>query len=547
MSRAVLFSLVLALAPASALAQPRTVVVIPWSVGDADAAALAAHATSATGAIPSGDVSAISIDDARSRFEEHGSAEPPSVSDSDVDRWLTLSREAVRQLARGDYAAAQRSLLEAQQVSEPAAAELNREERRARQVLDTCLYDVRAYIETQDPRAQTRALECRRLVPRITPSPYVHTPEVVEMLERIDRQLASAPPGSLRLTSVPTGCAVRLNGIQLGQTPFVSEDLAPGEYRAQVECDGGVRGRVHRIRIGEGTSAVQVDARFDAAVHTDTALRLSYASQADADAHRIEDAVTAATLVGAAEAWLLSVDPTGGVRIARLSVGSRSVVGNAHAASDAELPSTVASLLHGTLDSAEESGGGSQGTPRSRADWELGLGIGLLAVGVGGFVTSFALLDGSISRGHVATILDPTDPGYQLNRRNWTDTEMPVLIAGWAGGALATAGVALAMGEEDGTPWWGWVLGGTGVAAGVAGAVLVATASTCGTNNRPTYACVGGTAQADVGSTVMSMGAPLLSVPIVFLLREAIGGPPPVVPSASANLDGVTVSLGGSW
>ena len=181
---AVLVATGFALAPVRAGAQSPSILVLPWSLEGADPATLAARAEGVTGAISSRDGAPIAVADARTRFEDAGSAEPPSITDSDLDHWLALSRQAVRQLANADYAAAATTLLEAQALSEPAAAELNRQDTRARQVLDTCLFDVRRLIETSDPRASERALACRRASPRVSPSPFIHTPETVELLER---------------------------------------------------------------------------------------------------------------------------------------------------------------------------------------------------------------------------------------------------------------------------------------------------------------------------------------------------------------------------
>ena len=494
------------------------------------------------------------------------------MSDSDLDHWLSLSRLAVRHLAHADYAAARQTLLEAQALSEPAAAELNREETRARQVLDTCLYEVRALVETDDPRAETRTMECRRLVPRVAPSPYNHTPEVVELLTRIDARLAAAPPGSLRIESVPTGCQVRLNGIALGSTPYVSEDLANGEYRAQVECtDGGEppsrRGRIHRIRLSEGASTVRIDARFDSVVRTDTALRLEYATSADADAHRLADALSAAGTIGAAEVWLVSIDASAEdvVRIDRVSVSSGHPLASVRTHTMSGLPASVASLSRGTSQDrtgqtptsiatwgteaqahVEADGDYAWSAASARAAWEYGVGITLGVLGLGGYVTSFVLVSASQTYGHLATQPLVSDADYLSRRSTWTSSEPPVLALGMIGGALLTAALPFVMTDEDGTPWWSWVLGGVGVAGVVTGAVLTATAPTCG-NDRPTDACVSGTALADQGAVIAAMGAPLLSVPIVYLIRSAVGGAPPVMPSVSASASGASLSLGGTW
>ncbi len=569
---AYLVSLPLLLVTTSALAQARSVLVLPWSLEDGDAATLAARAESVAGAISTGEVSAISIANARSRFEEHGSSEPPTMSDSDLDHWLALSRLAVRHLAHADYAAAAQTLREAQALSEPAAAELNREETRARQVLDTCLYDVRALVETEDPRAEARALECRRLVPRIAPSPYQHTPEVVELMTRIDRRLAEAPPGSLRLESVPAGCRVRLNGIPLGETPFISEDLATGEYRAQIECgeEGTTqRGRIHRIRLSEGASTVRIDVRFDTAVRTDTALRLQYATREDADEHRLADAVSAASTIGAAEVWLLALEPAADadvIRIDRVRVSTSSVLASVRTHSAAGLPGSVAAVGRGASEDRTGTepvtmplwGAGASGATddesgavptagSGRAGWETGVGIGLGVLGIGAYVTSFALVNVEAGYGHLATQPLPTDLDYLSRRDQWTGFELPALAMGWVGGALVTAALPLVMSDEAGTPWWSWVIGGAGVAAIGVGLAVALTAPTCGPAGRPTDACVQGTALADEGSAIASIGVPLLSVPIVYLIRDAVGGGAPVVPSASVTATSASLSLGGTW
>ncbi|MBT8467908.1 MAG: hypothetical protein KJN97_04070, partial [Deltaproteobacteria bacterium] len=120
------------------------------------------------------------------RFEVQGSAPAPTISQSDIDLWVERSRAAVRYLARADYKAARRELKAAQRLADRAAAELNREAARAQQVLDTCLFMVRAYVETKnDVEARKQARECRRLVPRVEPSAFRHTPEVRELLAEV--------------------------------------------------------------------------------------------------------------------------------------------------------------------------------------------------------------------------------------------------------------------------------------------------------------------------------------------------------------------------
>ncbi len=547
-----------------ALAQPRSVLVLPWSAGDSDPATLAARAEAVAGALSSGELTALALDGARARFEEHGSAEPPSVTDSEVDQWLSLSRLAVRHLAHADYAAAREALLQAQQLSERAAAELNREETRARQVLDTCLYEVRAYVETNDPRAASRAMECRRLVPRISPSPYNHTPEVVELLGRVDRELAAAPPGSLHLDSEPSHCAVRLNGIELGATPFVSADLATGEYRVQVEC-ASARGRVHRIRLGEGTSTVRIDTRFDGVIRSDTVLRLAYASAEDADAQRLADAVSVGSTVGAAEVWLLSLEAGDVVRVDRVLVGSSTALASIRANALSGLGSAVASLAQGhsedrtgaqvvaltrwrggagVVDDEESLSPAGESSGWGRADWEIGLGVAVGVVAISAFAVSLALADDDYRLGLASSAFPVNAPQYLRSRDTWQSQRTLSWAFGLTGGVLGALAVSLAMEEEHGTPWWSWVVGGVGAALAVTGAALIGTADDCG-NARPAVTCIQGSQRLDFGVSTLGMAMPLLSVPFVFLLRDVTRGQ--VTPSVEVTAQSAMVHFGGSW
>lgn len=309
---------VLALASV-AHAQAPTIVVVPFTTADGDPAAALARAEAVSLAIPHEAGSVVAVGETRARFEQAGSSEPPTVTATELEQWTASSREAVRQLADANYPAARAALLRAGALSERAAAELSREETRARQVLDTCLFGVRAYVEQEDPHAEDQALDCRRLVPRIAPSANIHTPEVIELLTRIDRRLAAAHRGPLRIDSQPEGCVVRLNGVTLGQTPFVNAQLAPGEYRVQVEC-GEVRGRVHRATIGDAPITLHIDARFDAAVRTDGAVRLAYADADDETAHLAIDAAAIGGALGATEVWLVAVRADGSLSGRRVRV-----------------------------------------------------------------------------------------------------------------------------------------------------------------------------------------------------------------------------------
>ena len=174
----------------------------PWLVvptGTADSAWMQDATSQVRNALKKKAIRSWSASQSSDQFELLGSSPAPEVSDTDIENWVARSRSAVRHLARGDYDDARRELRQAQALADKAAEELNRKAVRARRVLDTCLYMVRALVETKDkPAARQHARQCRKLVPRVEPTEHRHTPDVRELLARVDRDLANESRGTQR-------------------------------------------------------------------------------------------------------------------------------------------------------------------------------------------------------------------------------------------------------------------------------------------------------------------------------------------------------------
>ena len=262
------------------------------------------------------------LERAAARYELIGSAPPAQISEQELTDWQERSRAAIFPLAAGDYAEALDQLAEAQELSRRAPEALNRDPARAQQVLDTCLYMVRALQQTGSASlARDLTQECRRLVLEGRASARKHPPEVMEMLASIDES-REQQTGALRIVSEPSGCGVRVNGLPLGESPIEVDGLFPGLYRVQVECSSGAPGRVHEIQVGLQTVDVRIDVRFDDAVRTRPLLYLRYgdadseAARRQSDATRVAETLPAgATLLirqpetGVAELELLKGDP----------------------------------------------------------------------------------------------------------------------------------------------------------------------------------------------------------------------------------------------
>ncbi len=222
-------------------------------------------------------------EDAAMRFERESSTVAVEVSDKEIERWFRDSHAGVHHLAHGDQASALDRLARAERLSRTAAAELNRESPRAQRVLDTCLYMVRALLESAErPRAVAYSDDCARLVPRASPAALMHPPAVLALYHQA---LAAGRKnvGGLLVDSSPSGCDVRVNGVLFGSTPLETDELLTGEYSVQVECDGQHRGRVHSVKIGTDVSLLHVDDGFDRAVRTRPVLRLQYPKHGEGD------------------------------------------------------------------------------------------------------------------------------------------------------------------------------------------------------------------------------------------------------------------------
>jgi hypothetical protein len=508
-------------------------------------------------------------DRASERFEVVGSAPAPQISQSDIDLWVERSRAAVRYLARADYKAARRELKAAQRLANRAAAELNREAARAQQVLDTCLFMVRAYVETKNgAEARRQARECRRLVPRVEPTAFRHTPEVRELLAEVDKEMASEAPGTLEVRSTPPDCLVRINGVEFGRTPLSGIELPVGAYRLQVECEEVHRGRIHRVGIASGENVFAFDAALERAVHTRPVLHFEYGAPA-AWRKRMDLAQQVASILGgasvlvvsglsssvvrvdlsaegyeAASAWLAvrdgapesddvrraldalfegrSVDFTGPHPIARASWRAELAPGAAAGAA--------------TAAATEAEPEPKKGVPRPRnqriAGWSLfGVGVASTGASVGLHAWRGELGDRFIEA-----------PATLNAAQRWNDVRIGVWTTAAFGGAAASAAMPLLLPDYERTPWWGWTLGAVGL--GLAGYSIYegVTMTSCPepylADQAAVRACVARGQEAGRLALALAGAAPLLTIPLVYLFR-----PLRAEPSVSVTGQGAVVQV----
>jgi hypothetical protein len=520
---------------------------------------------------------------AASLFEQKGSAPSTRVTDSDVQEWVNRSREAIRHLARGDYGTALKELKEAQVLSRKAADELNRVQNRSQNVLDTCLYMVRALLETGNrARAKAQVEECVRLVPQGEPSQHMHPPNVVSLYKEAS-QPGPDQTGALVVKSDPSSCEVRINGLRFGQTPFEMNDLYPGEYQVQVECDPGRRGRVHPVMIRSGKTEVFVDVQFDRVVRTEPLLRLRYQDTPE-PARQVRDAQEVAKVLRAGAVVLATV-PSAGMMELQVVSGTEARAGRvripttptgptpsvASAAADAlangectdftgpkpvsiNCKTARAAAPQATKQKSPRSGWPADRPPRGQ--WIAGLT--LVSVGGASLLTGYGLL--IARRGAGDDMVDGFMAGMsetETERLKWTNLGNAIPLFGTAGGALTVAAMPMILPYRSKTPWWAWLSGGLGLGAAIGSIVSGVTASSApaGSNNcQAIFNMTDAETCVDRGRSISraimlgTTAAPLLTMPLVYLFRKDekkhVSG---LTPNLALGRNGGYFSVGGAF
>ena len=479
------------------------------------------------------------------RFEQRGSAPPSVIAQSAMEDWVALSQGAVRRLSKGEYSTALRQLEEAQALSSTALDVLNRDPQQARMVLDTCLYMVRALLDAANkPAAEAQARACVRMVPDTQPTRYMHPPTVAILYDEAS-QPGPAHTSTLSVESEPSECALRINGVLIGNTPFEMTDLYAGEYRAQVECDPSAPNRVHRVRVASGKTNLFVVDRFDRAVRTTPILHLAYEDTPDAR-QRARDAREFARVLPAAAVLLASVPEEGTLEL-------RLIRGTQRDSSFARIPTTTsgptpedvidatATLLAtectdftvpepATLDCATglarapaqpEAGkdrGGQVRPPRG----QFVSGLTLASVGAASLLAGYSLLGVRSAAGNDWV----ADPGSLDAHGKWLNMGTGLLVTGAAGSAMLVTAMPLVLPYKSKTPWWGWLSGGLGIGFTAAAIAVGVTADpkpaqSCSINTLVNAEpCVNRAKQTDLAILLGVTAAPLLTIPLVYLFRK---------------------------
>jgi hypothetical protein len=489
--------------------------------------------------------------DAAHSFEARHSSEPVKLDNDEMTRLLRSVGQAARHLALGDLPQAQQAMEGVYALSGPARDYLNREAARARKIFDTCL--MTAYLwerDHQSAQALRQMLECSRSFPGFRPEGRAYPPELREVFEQAKQQLNQLPATTLFVTSKQErSCGVRLNGIELGKSPMSFSDVRAGLTRVQLECEPGAAGRIHAVELKAGENKLTIDSAFDAAVHSNGALWLSYRDEAERSRHADSDGETIRQVMGVTRIVQLLVDGSSYPRVrlrvvfdtprelATLSYSAgegynhEAVVAAVKALASAARPqpmAAVTSIDGGAVElDAEPVQAPAEAAPAARAadpdEQALVPGIVLAALGAGGLVTSWVLYAQKQTlriQGYPDTEELPSSLVSDYQNRG-------VVVLSIAGASSLVLSVAdyFWLPNDASVPALAWVAGGIGTAIGLTGLGFYIWGTHCErytAGAETPVACGNFSADAIFGPLLAMHGLPLIAVPLSYVLRAAL-------------------------
>jgi hypothetical protein len=520
---------------------------------------------------------AISLDaEAAARVEDYHSAEPAAVESDRIEELRAAVTALEEHAALRHREAARMEAERIRELSEGLSTALAEQSEVAERLFAACIAEAWLHIQLREREAAREGLQqCRELHPDADINPLVVAPPVVDMLREIDTELATRPTFALTLADVPAGCELRMDGRRRATAPSPIGDIVPGAHRVEVLCTGMRRRRIHRVIVGAENRTIALDVRFDDVLLTRPAIRgempevrLDYATAADERTHRTGDGATLGVLLEATDVILVSRDRSGGLRFDRLEVANRVVrasviVDPAHF--EGALVSRAATALlenrsvdlssgepvairawPGSEGGSSDADGGSSEPSSGHDDGGLIAGLTLSIAGVAAIGVGWGTYSVAYDAGQAVIGSDPRNPDWAANQ----DARASLMGASYGlalgGAVLTTVGLPLWLPQTPGeVPWWSLVIGVAGLGAIVPAAVYWAA-------DGVQYSLAQPYASYDTeltGTMWMSMAAPLLAVPLIYLIRLATD--PTGIEGARASIDvrpeGVMVSVGASF
>lgn len=456
-----------------------------------------------------------------------------------------LSDGAVDALAREENERADTLLGEARELIATDLEGLARTPEGATRVIDTCLLGTRlSHALGRAAEARERTLECRRWAPSALPSQNLHPPEVRAILEEIDHEITGQNAGTLDVDADSPRCLVRVNGAPVGRTPARSLRLPRGEYSVQVECGEEHVGAIHRVTLGPEPVNLRVDAGLQQAAHSAPCLGLRYPDAATAEGRILHHARGLARVASAEQLLLIRPsDNAGEHALLLLEVGTGHTIWEGSVrqdTDDATLADTLVAIVHPsqTQDAAPPAETESplspptdeapQGTYPPIAQSARLAGYSLLGASGVAFAVAGAYLAHLGTNIEQFEVAEPNDIDFQERRDAMDATRLMATLFSAGGGALGSVGTALLLRGAHSTPLWAWLTGAAGLGALGGGLALMFTAPSCDGGAAPNPSqradCGSRARTFNLGVGLASLGAPLLTIPLTYLLKSPTNG-----------------------
>lgn len=554
-----------------ALAQERWVVVRSGT-GDATEAERTARGQLAV-ALGGTGLSVLADAEAATRVEDYHSTEPSVIESDRIEELRAAVTSLEEHAALRQREAARAEAERIRELSEGLSADLAEQSEVAERLFAACVAEAWLHIQLREREEARQILQqCRELHPDVSINPVTVAPPVVEMLRAIDAELARRPTFALTCAGVPAGCELRLDGRRRAVAPEPIGGIVPGAHRVEIVCEGVRRRRVHRVIVGAEDRTLPFDPRFDDVLLTRDAagaeVRLDYPSEADEREHRIDDAVTLAGVLEVTTVVLASrarsglrfdrIDVPGGRVVASVVVDPAGLEGPAVLRAATALlerrsvdltgaePVAIRPWPAGEIDVAGIDDGAGAGASSGGVDAAPIVGLVLGGVAVLAYTGSWVTYAHAYELGEAQLqVADPASSPDWARLGDERSTMMGLALGvGLGSSTLATATLPLWLPQAPGeVPWWSLVVGGVGLCGVIPAAIAFAGDGVARDLDRPWE-------RYDTeltGALWLSGAAPLVSVPLVYLIRLAVG--PSSGASAAVDLgrDHALVTVGGRF
>jgi hypothetical protein len=179
-------------------------------------------------------------------------------------------------------------------------------------------------------------------------------------------------------------------------------------------------------------------------------------------------------------------------------------------------------------------------------------GLTLASVGAASLITGYALFlpRKSAAEDWLSEVV--TEMRTEVTQEKWLNLNTGIIIAGAVGGAALVAAMPLVLPKRDKTPWLAWLSGGVGLGLAAFSIAWGVTADpepgvSCSSPEigpQDAATCITRAEQVSLAVLTGATAAPLLTVPLVYLLRPSEKN---IQPSVEVGRTGAYIAVSGRF